>query len=345
MIIHAIGGAGTNIGKFVYDQMKDLGEGFADVEIHYMDTSNNNIDKIDHEPEQFTLVREISNAKDKISGSGGERQTHVASIMENVKTYIDDHKFLKYKTGEYHIVIGSASGGSASVIAPMVVKHLASKDIPTVSVVIGDSSNGLNAINTLNTIATYNSIATKVIKKPLSMLYLNNHLFMNSKNNKAAAELEVNDRIYNSLATLSLFLSNQNGDIDLEDMALFIDQSKYKTINIKPGIYCIKSYVSNVTPEENAIPTVARTLTTESYPPDLDITLLHHKTGYILEDNALDVFNKQLPVHLVQYANFLVGEKNALQKIVDNYNDILAAIEISTLDSEGSDEDDTGMVF
>jgi hypothetical protein len=53
------------------------------------------------------------------------------------------------------------------------IKGLLERNIPTVAVVIGDSSNGLSANNTLKTLATLQVIATRE-SKPLSMIYVNN---------------------------------------------------------------------------------------------------------------------------------------------------------------------------
>jgi len=47
LIVLGIGGAGINASDKALKSLKDLGEGFADVEYHFMDTSRNNYDNIE----------------------------------------------------------------------------------------------------------------------------------------------------------------------------------------------------------------------------------------------------------------------------------------------------------
>lgn len=107
----ACGGAGISVADKVVNNIAELGEGFASIDITYMDTSKNNIDKVEHNPNSFWLVKSKSFGGSEISGSGSMRTKNVSDISENVKEFLDTHKFTVPVTGEYIVVISSASGG------------------------------------------------------------------------------------------------------------------------------------------------------------------------------------------------------------------------------------------
>lgn len=343
MIIHGAGGAGINICDKVFNMVSELGDGFANVKFNYIDTSTANIDKI--EPKgQFWLVKTKQHSKETINGSGSERKTHVGDIMANVVEYLDNNKITKKIPGEYHLVISSGSGGSGSVLNSLIIKNLLERDIPVISVLIGDSSNGLSAINTLNTLASLNQIA-KSTKKPLSIVYVNNHAMAESGLHNA--EKEANKVLFNTMSTLALFLSSKNEAIDGQDMASIIDQSHYKTIDITPGLYGLTIYSKKIDLPKGSVPTVGRTLTINNRDFDTGLTLLHHKRGYVTEENALDIYKEQFPLHMISYANFFSIEEKSLKSVTENYYNIMNSIKSEDVggSSRSNVDDDSGLVF
>lgn len=342
---HLCGGAAINIGDTVISNLMELGKGFSKIEVSFLDTSTNNISKLkNYDDPDFHRVSNAGFTGGEIVGSGGDRTTHVEPIKMFVNEYLDTKKLTEPVSGIFHVVVSSLSGGSGSLLSPLLTKGLLERNIPVVVVAIGDSGNGLAAINSLKTLQTYNQIATKVTKKPLSIIYVNNTAFNNS--NKEGAEKAANKVLFNTLATLSLFLSGENGELDTQDLVNFVNQSNYKTINIKPGLYGLLTFSGDAKVPDGAIPTVARSLTTEGVSPDIDLTLLHHKSGIVLEENAFNIYGEQFPLHLLTYANFMVNESKQLNKVVDDYNNIMSAIEIEDVAGiDESDESDDGLIF
>lgn len=235
---------------------------------------------------------------------------------------------------------------SGSVISPVIARQLLDRNIPTIVILIGDSSDGLSAKNTMNTLASFNQIATKVSKKPLSMVYINNEEF--SDKSKREAENETNKRISNTLATISLFLSGVNEDIDAQDMVGIIDQSHYKgSLDIQPGLYGLATFSGNIDLPTTAIATVGRTLVPKGISPDINMTLLHHKSGQVTEENPLEIYDGQFPLHMVSYSGFFTVEREMLHKVVKDYENIMSSIQ--NVDVNGTDDsefdDDTGLVL
>lgn len=346
LVVHGLGGCGINMVDSVFSKIADLGDGFARMKFHYCDTSRANIDKITPRGE-FWMVKTKSFGKEEINGSGAERATNAADIQANVNEYLDLNKYAKRETNEFHCVVASASGGSGSVISPILVRGLLSRNIPVFAVIVGDSSNALSAKNTKNTLASLNAIA-KSLRKPITLVYVNNHTLAGNGIGLKEAEKKADQVVFNIMTSISMFLSGTNEDLDYQDIAGIIDQSHYRTIQIDPGLFGLTVYSKKINIPEGAIPTVGRTVTLPETDFDTTLTLLHHKKGYITSKNAIDIIKPEnFPIHMLAYANFFKLEERNLDKIVQDYENIMASIRSEDISgcSTSSMDDETGLIF
>ena len=344
IIVHACGGTGINLSNAALHSVADLGDGFANIEFNYLDTSRANIDKIQTRG-NFWQVTKHQLTTAEIQGGGGEKKTIFKDVLQFVPKYLDEKKIHKRVTGEYHIVAASASGASGSIISSALIQHLLAIDIPVVAIIVGDSSNALYTTNTLNTLATLNNMALKA-KKPLSIIYANNYSFGGGASGNSG-EKAVNDRIRNIVSALSLFLSGKNQELDQKDLEGFIDQSMYSTITVPPGLYGLSVFSKSVNVPEGAVATLVRTLTTRESEATIGIPLLHHKVGYVTEDNALTVFGEQFPLHLVTYSNFFARESAALKEADEKFKEMQAAIQNHAVagSSNATEDEDSGFIL
>lgn len=341
--VTAAGGAGISLADKVIKNVGILGDGFSNIDIKYIDTSKADISKIEHNPEDFFLVKSSEFSKSEIMGSGAERKTNVGPIVESTKVFLDKNKYLKPDPTEYHLVLFSASGGTGSVLGSILVNSLMERDIPVIALMIGDSSNALSAINTINTIAGLNSMAVKN-NKPLSVMYVNNNDFI--EDGALSGVMNANKAIFNAVSVLSLFLSGENESIDNQDMINIIDQSKYSTIKVKPGLYGLTTFSKEVMLQQGVIPTVARTLTTKGISPDINVKLLHHKAGIVTSENVIEIFGDQYPLHIVSAANQFTIENEKLKSITDEYYNMMDGIVVNDIvGSEKATEDDNGLIL
>lgn len=345
LIVHACGGCGISISDKVFSKLEQLGEGFCRIKYHYIDSSRANIDKIQPKGE-FHQIKTKANSIDEISGSGAERKKFAIDIMANIKEYLDMNKYLSLVRSEFHIVVASASGGTGNIAQSMIIKDLIARNIPTIAVVIGDSSNALNCFNTINTLASLNSVAVNA-GKSLSVIYINNHtLSKNGGMNKA--EEEANKYLGNIMVSCSLFLSGENEDLDNQDMAGIVDQSHYSTIKVQPGLYGLVFYSKEINPAEGTIPTVGRTLTLEGKDYDPNLTLLHHKRGYVTAQNAIDIVKEEnFPLHMVSFANYFKAEEASLKEQAKHYENIMNSMEQTSVTglSKSVQDETTGLIF
>lgn len=344
IIAHFCGGAAINIADRVVNTIADLGEGFSKIHFSYLDTSRANIDKISPRGEFFKIETK-SYGKEEIAGSGGERREHAKDIIANVNDYLNKHKFLRKETNEYHMVTFSASGGSGNTLGVFIIKALMERNIPVFAVVVGDSSNAMYAINTLNVLATLNKMAIDN-KKPLSLIYVNNHSYSND--GVDAAEKSANKVLFTSIAAMSLFLSGDNEGIDNQDMINFIDQSNYTTIKVKPGLYGTHIYSKDISLPDGATPTMARVLTLANQDFTLRTTLLHYKRGIVTNPNVFNTITEdQFPLIVVNYANFFALEEKSLKPTTDNYYNVASNIESTqvTGSANSSLDEETGLIL
>jgi hypothetical protein len=326
------GGAGINITKEVSAKVNALGDGFSGIDTMFIDTS------VSTHTDVF-LVENIDRSKSEINGSGGLRATNAKAIQVGVKKFIDEYK-ISYKIGEYYFVTFSASGGSGSIAAVLLIKELMDMNIPVVAVVAGDTSNGLYAQNTLDTLASLNAIA----KTPLAISYVNNSVY--GDNVKLALE-QANSDIFNIMAGMALFLSGQNKDIDDQDMENIINMNNYNPkLNIKKGLYGIDIFNNELILKDHYIPIISRTLCTEECELEHRLKFLHNKVGVMKSDNAKKYYGSAAPVHMLTYANIFSVEKKVIEKVIADYNSIMNSIVVDTVESDNSElDEDLGIVL
>lgn len=337
-----VGGTGINITATVGNDVAELGDGFASVERLYVDTATSNIKNFfEEEPDTFYKIETEQASKSGISGSGMERRTNAADMQPALTKFIDKHKLNNRGIGEYTIVVFSGHGGTGSVAAPVLIKNLLERNIPTIGIMVGDSASTITAMNTLNTIASMQGIAN-LTKKPFNLIYVDNNA--ETKDGVMDSIKKANIHVFNTLCALSLFLSSDNFGIDDQDMVNIIDQSRFTTINIKPGLYSMSVFKKDVKLSENVIPIGGRTLTADGVSPDINVELDHHKFGVIRSNNAKKIYGGLAPLHLISYANFFTEEEANLKRKVETMRNRLNAVRIDQL-SGTSDADENGLVL
>jgi cell division GTPase FtsZ len=146
--VYACGGAGINLGSQLvkFNNRKD--PGFAELKTFFIDTSKSNI--------QSNIPEDNIYLVDGLDGSGKKRDTNYVALAECSKEIL--HQF---KPADINIVLHSASGGSGSVIAPILVSELLSRKSLTIVILIGSTSSRIEAENTSKTLKSYEMISHK----------------------------------------------------------------------------------------------------------------------------------------------------------------------------------------
>lgn len=343
LIVSAFGGGGYNVVNKVVSELEEISNALPELVYHFVDTKEFN----GTEPLRGDYYRIVntSNSGAVIEGSAGDRRTNATEIMSGVQKFLDEKKYTKRVTGEFHLACFSAGGGSGSVAGLFYVEGLLKKGIPVVVMLIGDSSDVLKAKNNLNVIATLNHYAIKY-NRAISVIYVNNDTVLKS-NNPSEKEARANELLRNSIITLATFLSATNEELDTQDMINFLDQSNYSTIQVKPGLYSL--YVAGKSLEntslQNAVVSSARILTTKDQDYDLPIKVLQYKRGYLVDPDLIEVMGDNTPIYMFNVMNLFETEQDRLKQVIEEGDEYLNSMASSKIEADKSAEldSDTGM--
>lgn len=69
MIVHYAGGCGINVARAINAELAGLGDGYCDVDAHYLDTSTANVNDVP--AESMWLVKTLDFTGAGMDGSGG----------------------------------------------------------------------------------------------------------------------------------------------------------------------------------------------------------------------------------------------------------------------------------
>ena len=342
LTIHGCGGAGIKITNNLRQALSELGEGFADLSYSFYDTTVSDIqDYRDLSDEkEFFKIDNTNHDGAEVSGSGGTRSTNAKHIIQGIRESLDEQKLQKKVAGEFHVVVFSGSGGSGSTIGPVLIKGLLESEIPVTAIVIGDTGSLLYSRNTKKTLESLYGVCKK-LNKPLPISYINNSDVGSSLVKEQEALTD--NRVFNYLSTLALFISNTNKSLDTQDMVTYLKPDEYTDFKLPSGLYKTDIYKDNTVIPEGARPVAARTLTAVNQAPDINLEgLLHHKYGVVLDTATIQTMNKQLPLHIVLFAGYFKNENARLAKAIEDGTRILETV---CNDEMGDDFSDDGMAF
>jgi len=334
LIIIGAGGAGINILNMI--TKAGISPNAAVIEPYFVDTSDANANVV---PKEHTLFKmeTIKSTEDRLAGSGGERQSNVDTIKHNVKVFVDE--LPAKKVGDFYVVIGSLSGGSASVIAPLLTAELLKRDLPTLVIAVGDSKSELTNLNSSNTLKTYVAMS-RMVNKPISMMYFNNTAPDGDENSRIET---INKQIVLNLQGFAVMVSETNQDMDYSDMTSILDVSKYKTIDVPDnGINILTFHSKDINKgTENIL--VSRGITTDEVSM-VNVASKHDKTGYLRDKELIELVGKNLPLILTASVGMVPSLLKNLEEIDKQFKDSNKNL-MKNVHVETGECDDEGLVF
>ena len=334
------GGAGTNLSVHLHKELSNAGDGFANVDVRLIDTTDKTIQNHKEFGNRFVKIVSNRTAGNGLDGSSGERKNAetVKDIIENMKEYMDFAKF-KNNKNDYYAIVSSAGGGSGGTISSVLASLMLAKGYNVLIITVGDSSNLLNLTNSFNMLSGLQNIAKKN-NRALPVIY-----YSNSIDNKTTltTEKEVNDKIAKTMAVVSTFISGDIIGLDNQDMINFFNPRLYKTFTVEAGIYNIGVASGKLTDKNTLL--VRTILKNEEDNYDIDVDLQHNKVG-VIPDGIADNF-KDYPIYLLFRKEILQEQMGRLKDRLDELEHLQHSKYNSIDDLEGSisDEDDMGLVL
>lgn len=203
MRIYGCGGAGVNL-VAPYGGV-GIESGCAEILPALVDTSASNLRSHDAEQLDVYLVQGLD-------GSGKIRAENYNEIKKSVKQVLVD-----IRPADFNVVVFSASGGSGSVIGPLIMSELLSRDLPAIAIVIGSDDSVIAAENTLKTLQSLELIAANT-QHVLPMSYHQNP----ADGRRSTVDADVRSVI----GGLAILVSGQNQELDSRDIHHWLQYSK-----------------------------------------------------------------------------------------------------------------------
>lgn len=294
------GGAGINNGANFLKCIGKTEEGFANISPFFLDTSRSNLSGQESEDHVYII--------DGVDGSGKKRDSNYRVISDRSKEML--HRF---KPSDLNVVIHSASGGSGSVIGPVLVSELLSRNAPTVVIMIGSSDSSIEARNTMNTLKSYEVISSKR-ETPVIAVY-----FENSKDTPRG---HVDARIQTTIVLLSAIFSGQNRELDSADLANFLDYTKVTTFS--PQLSYLDFFSKEIQIERNQSAVTVVSLTDNDTDSSVNLPIEYQAVGFVSENTARMV-NAELPIHAVVVSGYFHNTIDRLNKRLETNTEARSA--------------------
>jgi len=200
--VYSAGGAGINVISELDAIRSEPAHGFATMLPCYIDTSASNI-------RSKKLPEDAVYTFDGMDGSGKVRSTNYEDVSKNAKAIL-----LKYKPTAFNIVVHSGSGGSGSIIAPILVSELKARGHQVIVLLIGSTDTRIEIENTIKTLKSYESIADKR-NSPVVVYY--------AENTQHQSRFEVNRMVKHAIGLLMGLFSGQNSELDTADLKNWLE--------------------------------------------------------------------------------------------------------------------------
>lgn len=217
MRVYGCGGAGINITSY-FDRDDQSSGPFAIIKPAFIDTSHSNLRGSVSEDKTYILP--------DMDGSGKIRKENHAQISNVIKQVL-----LQHKPEDFNVVVFSASGGSGSVIGPLIISELLERDLPVVAVVVGSDEGTITTQNTLNTLKSLEAISHKV-DRPVVMHY--------AHNDRRGRRTDVDQTLHYVIGALSVLASGQIREMDTRDIVNWLMFNK--TTSVAPSLAALQVF-------------------------------------------------------------------------------------------------------
>lgn len=200
-----------------------------------VDTSEANMTDLHAGIKPFMLAEE---------GSGKIRSTHIKKIQHCLDT-------AKIPHADINIVVFSMSGGSGSVLGPLIARHCAAEGLAVILVGVVDDQSRQDCMNSISTLKTMESYCQE------DKLYFPTMLYSNMGTGRFVVNATAGKRL-NTL--IEMFISRKVDEIDFKDKMNFLQPHKsgnatigVYSLNVTDALGSVRGGNANVLPGEVSI--------------------------------------------------------------------------------------------
>ncbi len=158
-------------------------------------------------------------------GHGKVRGTNLEVLQQKMDqmVFVDDNE------SDIDVVIFSLSGGSGSVVGPLIVKALTKKDKPVIVITVADANSTVDCENSIKTIKTIENFAKNS--------YVNMILFDNSISGRNAVDDGIRSKIDMFMRAINL---NDIRELDKSDIVIAMRPYHHKILSEVRGLYVMR---------------------------------------------------------------------------------------------------------
>lgn len=313
--LYACGGAGINIASY-FNKAGDE-PNCATVKPTYLDTSRSNLKPEFSEEDIFILKN--------VDGSGKLRKENHNEISNVVKQIL-----LQLEPGDFNVVIFSASGGSGSVLGPLIMSELLERGKSVVCIVVGSDESSITSNNTLNTLKSLEAIS-KRINKPVVMYY--------EHNERTRRRSEVDSQVRLAISSLAILASGRNREMDSKDIGNWVYFNN--TTSVSPQLAMLEIFDDLKSSEEVRDPIAIASVYKSEEQEHLHKAPEYSTVGYMREES--DTYDQFHYIISIEAIPVLV---DTLKKTLDEYNiQKTSRVKQASILGESDEISDTGLVL
>lgn len=316
--VYGCGGAGVNIVSGIRNRKSH--EGLAKIKSVYIDTSRSNIGS--------NIASESIFLVDGLDGSGKKRDMNYNPIKDSVNNIL-----LQHKPSDMNVVVHSASGGSGSVLSPVLVSELLARGEQVIVLLVGSTGSLIETENTLKTLKSYESIS-KIRERPVIVYYREN----SKDKNRSAVDSEMTSVI----AMFSVLFSGDNRELDSADTRNWLDFQKVTSFS--PKLSSLEICTNQITLNKNEALVSVVTVTNDKMSGDVDGHVEYHAVGYVPESIQKEVV-VEYPIHFCIISGAINTTVAALESKISKYKEHRAAIVEKSIVKGNESHTSDGLIF
>lgn len=286
MNVYACGGAGVNTVGRALPLFKNSMIGMCEFTPAFIDTSMSNIC-------HFDIDDKLTYLFEGIDGSGKLRSMNYQTVAEKSKEILSNFK----PSDDINLIIHSASGGSGSVIGPVLAAEMLNKNKPFILLVIGSSGSRIEINNTIKCLKGYEILADKN-DRPVIIHYL--------ENNQSNLRGQTDKDALTFMSLVSVLFSGTHKELDSADLKNFMD---YTTVTSYPSkLISTDFYLNDVILEKSEKAYTMATIAKDRH--ESSVMVDYHAVGY-MTDEVKEGFVHELPLHCAVI-------DGRIQRVMDN---------------------------
>lgn len=318
--IFSCGGTGINIGRHFIKYAGKSNPGFTDIECVFIDTSKSNIDP--------TIPRECMYLVDDLDGSGKLRASNYSALSECSKEILHKHK-----PADINVIIHSASGGTGSVIGPILASEMLARGEMVIVILVGSTGSRIETENTSKTLKSYEVISHKR-ELPVIVAY--------RENSPDKPRGQIDSEAQTTVVVLAAIFSGANRELDMSDLRNFLNYHKVTTYS--PKLSFLDFFSKDVLVGKGQAVASLVTLVDEKTSGEANTPTEYHAVGYISE-SAKQSVSVPLPIHACVVVNYFSGVMERLQNKINEYEAVRKIVIEKSIVTKDQSSTDDGLIL